>query len=137
MHYEKREVSSKIIKKVEVYTQDPMFTYDVMMKVSSAAAALCQWVLSVVYLHQIRNGGSPPRIASPEKNVSPRKEEVKKKVNGKKPKKAEVAVQEELKQEPLDLTEDQKEELKKGVEALNCLNKRAIQEMKSLANPPA
>ena len=135
----KQETLSKLKK---IFEENHDFTLQNIQGISKAAANLYSWVVAILkygeLLKNIEDVRNPdrPKTASKEKKIEKDND-----IKGKKKEKGKPKPEiEEQKGENLvnqNMTEERKAILQQAHDAINCLNKSSITEMKSLANPPA
>merc|ERR1719174_3120842 len=61
-NFDKDNISNATLKKIEKYTKDPNFTPTAVLKVSTAAGALCQWVHAMKIYAEVYREVEPKRL---------------------------------------------------------------------------
>jgi hypothetical protein len=135
VQFDKDNVPEPVFQKVAVLCNNPLFQPDAIKKASKAAAGICQWVHAIVGYHRVLKDVAPKRaaLAAAEKAYNDARkslEQVQEKTDMDAPAPEPVSTENSLE----DLAA---ENMKKARDALACVKKADIQELKSLGKPPA
>jgi len=135
VNFDKDNVPEPVFQKIAVLCNNPLFQPDAVGKASKAAAGICQWVHAIVgYLRKLKEV-APRRaaLAAAEKAYNDARkslEQVQEKTDMDAPAPEPVKTENSLEDRAA-------ESMKKARDALACVRKADIQELKSLGKPPA
>jgi len=135
VQFDKDNVPEPVFQKIDVLCSNPPFQPDAVGKASKAAAGICQWVQAIVGYHRKLKEVAPKRaaLAAAEKAYN----DARKSLEQVQEKTAMDAPAPEPVETENSLEDRAAESMEKARDALACVRKCDIQELKSLAKPPA